>query len=62
MLLDWNGLFHRAYDLQPDSCNVLVFDDTRTLVLRVSGQEVDWTSVAEVVTAVRALMSENDKR
>jgi len=56
VLLDWDGLFARAYDFVPGECNVLVADRDGRVVFRTSGREVERVRAGLLVQHLRALL------
>jgi len=56
VLLDWEGVFARAYDFVPGECNVIVVDREGRLVLQLSGQEVERVRAGLLVQRLRALL------
>jgi len=54
-LLDWKGDLFRAYELEPATFHMLVFDEGHRLVYRVALQAFDATKLADVRKALNEL-------
>jgi len=54
VLMDWEGIFAEAYDLEPKACNILLFDGAGRLLFLGHGREVDPATVDAVVEALAA--------
>jgi hypothetical protein len=52
VLMDWKGVFARAYGFEPEKCNMLLFDRTDKLLFQVAAKEVDGTVLEEVLGAI----------
>lgn len=48
VLMDWKGMFARAYEFEPDACSVLLFDRGGELLHRAAGQDPDRKALAEI--------------
>lgn len=58
VLMDWKGIFAKAYDFAPKSSNVLVFGPDTALVHHASGREPGGEALNGLVTALRELLDE----
>jgi hypothetical protein len=56
VLLDWEGVFARAYDFVPGECNVIVVDREGRLALQLSGREVERVRAGLLAQHLRALL------
>jgi len=56
VLLDWEGVFARAYDFVPGECNVIVVDREGRLALQLSGREVEPVRAGLLVQCLRAML------
>jgi len=54
VLMDWKGVFARAYGFEPEKCNMLLFDRTDRLLYQVAAQEVDGAVLEEILGAIDA--------
>ena len=54
VLMDWKGSLARAYGLEKNACNVLLFDAAGNLVHQHAGQEPD----SDALNAIGALHDE----
>ena len=52
VLVDWQGEFRAAYDLEDDHCNLLVFGPDGTLLYRAAATGLDQTILDGVLAAV----------
>ncbi len=56
VLLDWKGVFAKAYEFEPEMSNVAIFSPGGALVHRTSGQTIDKHKLATVLAKLRSLM------
>ena len=55
VLLDWQGTFAKAYELEQDVCNILLFDRDGRVVRRTGQTEVDPEVVSELSQTIEQL-------
>lgn len=56
VLMDWKGLFNKAYGLEPKSTNILIFSADGNLIHQAYGQEVDHEILDQLVETLRGLL------
>jgi len=52
VLLDWKGVFDKAYSLTPEKSNILVFSPAHTLVFRFAAQQPQESTTQPLKTAL----------
>jgi hypothetical protein len=55
-IMDWKGVFPRAYGFENNRANILVFGPDGTLLHRTSGQEVDPEEIRILVEKIETAM------
>jgi predicted transcriptional regulator len=60
VLMDWRGVFARAYRFEPKKCNILVFDRSGKLVYRTAVQDLDRAVLAEILATIAARVTDHD--
>lgn len=57
-LLDWKGVFAKAYDYTEGESNILVFDKEGNLAHQTHGTEVDPQKLNAIIGSLRSLLNE----
>ena len=55
VLMDWDGEFHKAYELAEDHCNIVVFHRDGLRRIQVAVQEFDQQVFTRLLTGIRRL-------
>lgn len=56
VMMDWDGIFSKAYRLEPKVTNILIFDCSSNLIHQTSGREIDQTKLDGIVAKILDIM------
>ena len=58
VLTDWKGKFAKAYELEKDACNIVIFDRSGRFYYKAAVYDMDYSLLSVILTKIRNLLAE----